>query len=119
MNHHANLESCGVSDHAISQFQARIARLDDVSARRVIHDGIQRAENILALPDGDTLRVRTRRPFPFEFRAYCVFDHERGHFVVTTIVRGDSRATRARKDSSATTRRRLGLTMTSYPTRKR
>jgi hypothetical protein len=40
------------------------------------------------------LRVRTRRPFPFEFRAYCVFDHERGHFVVTTIVRGGSRATR-------------------------
>jgi hypothetical protein len=97
MNQQANLESCGVSDHAITQFQARIARLDDMSARHVIRDGIQSAENILALPDGNTLRVRTRRPFPFEFRAYCVFDHERGHFVVTTIVRGDSRKTRERK----------------------
>jgi hypothetical protein len=37
----------------------------------------------------ETLRVRTRRPFPFEFRAFCVFDEARGHFVVTTIVRGD------------------------------
>lgn len=96
-NPQANLESCGVSDHAIAQFQTRIARLDDMSARRMIRDGIQTADNILALPDGNTLRVRTRRPFPFEFRAYCVFDHERGHFVVTTIVRGDSNVTRARR----------------------
>ena len=94
MTTQANLKSCGVSDHAIAQFQARIARLDDMSARRVIRDGIQTADNILALPDGNTLRVRTRRPFPFEFRAYCVFDHDRGHFVVTTIVRGDSNVTR-------------------------
>ena len=100
-NQQANLESCGVSDHAIAQFQARIARLDDMSARRVIRDGIQSAENVLALPDGNTLRVRTRRPFPFEFRAYFVFDHERGHFVVTTIVRGDSNVTRARRRTGA------------------
>lgn len=93
----AHLNHVGVSDHAVFQFQARIARLDDMSARRVIRDGIQSAENILALPDGNTLRVRTRRPFPFEFRAYCVFDHERGHFVVTTLVRGDSNVTRARR----------------------
>lgn len=97
MNQQANLKSCGVSDHAIAQFQARIARLDHMSARRVIRDGIQNAENIRSLPDGNTLRVRTRRPFPFEFRAYCVFDHERGHFVVTTIVRGDSNVTRGRR----------------------
>lgn len=97
MNQQANLESCGVSDHAVAQFQARIAALGDMSARRVIRDAIQTAENVLALPDGNTLRVRTRRPFPFEFRAYCVFDHERGHFVVTTIVRGDSSVTRKRK----------------------
>lgn len=101
MNQQANLESCGVSDHAIAQFQVRIARLDDVTARRVIRDGIQSARNIRALPDGNTLRVRTRRPFPFEFRAYCVFDHERGHFVVTTIVRGDSNVTRARRRTGA------------------
>jgi len=97
INQQANLESCGVSNHAIAQFQARIARLDDMSARRVIRDGIQSAENILALPDGNTLRVRTRWPCRFEFRAYCVFDHERGYFVVTTIVRGDSNVTRKRK----------------------
>lgn len=101
MNQQVNLESCGVSNHAIAQFQARIALMDDMSVRRVIRDGIQSAENILALPDGNTLRVRTRRPFPFEFRAYCVFDHERGYFVVTTIVRGDSNVTRARRRTGA------------------
>ncbi|MBA3356162.1 MAG: hypothetical protein H0U18_09560 [Pyrinomonadaceae bacterium] len=67
MNQQANLETCGVSDHAVSQFQARIAQLTDMSARRVIRDGIQSAENILAFPDGNTLRVRTRRPFPSTF----------------------------------------------------
>jgi hypothetical protein len=97
MTTQANLESCRVSDHAVAQFQGRIARLDDMSARRVIRDGIQGAENIRSLPDGNTLRVRTRRPFPFEFRAYCVFDYDRGHFVVTTIVRGDSNVTRAHR----------------------
>jgi hypothetical protein len=49
------------------------------------------------LPDGMTLRVRTQRPFPFEFRAYCTFDVERGHLVVTTVVRGDSNITRMHK----------------------
>jgi hypothetical protein len=41
--------------------------------------------------------VRTVKPFPYEFRAYCVFDHQRGHRVVTTVVRGDSCVTRKRK----------------------
>ena len=49
------------------------------------------------LPDGMTLRVRTQHPFPFEFRAYCTFDVERGHLVVTTVVRGDSNITRKHK----------------------
>ena len=97
MNNQANLDGIGVSDHAVSQFRARIARLDDATARRIINDGICQATNIRALPDGNTLRVRTRRPFPFEFRAFCVFDHERGHFVVTTTVRGDSCVSRKRK----------------------
>ncbi|MGH9837076.1 MAG: hypothetical protein ACRD9Y_28950, partial [Blastocatellia bacterium] len=42
-----------------------------------------------------------RRPFPFEFRAFCVFDEERGHFVVTTIVRGDSNVKRKHKRKAA------------------
>lgn len=61
-----------------------------------IRAGVSLAGNVRVLPDGETLRVRTRRPFPFEFRAYCVFDHERGHFVVTTI-----RAGRQQRDSWA------------------
>ena len=108
MNNNLSIENVSVSDHAIAQFQTRIARLDDMSAQRVIRDGIQSAENILALPDGNTLRVRTRRPFPFEFRAYCVFDHARGHFVVTTIVRGDSNVTRARRRKGARAKKTHG-----------
>ena len=86
-----------ITPHAIEQFQKRIARLSDERAREVIRAGIGQATNVRVLPDGETLRVRTRRPFPYEFRAYCVFDHGRGHRVVTTIVWGDSRATRQRK----------------------
>jgi len=86
-----------ITPHAIEQFQKRIARLSDDEARAVIYDGICQATNVRVLPDGETLRVRTRRPFPFEFRAYCVFDHIRRHRVVTTVVRGDSRATRQHK----------------------
>jgi hypothetical protein len=62
-----------------------------------IRAGVRQATNVRVLPDGETLRVRTVKPFPYEFRAYCVFDHERGHRVVTTIVWGDSRATRKRR----------------------
>ena len=99
MNRDAELNQMGISQHAIEQFQKRIARLSDDETRMVIRDGICRATNVRVLPDGETLRVRTRRPFPYEFRAYCVFDHRRGHWVVTTIVWGDSRATRKRKTS--------------------
>jgi hypothetical protein len=90
-----------VSPHAVCQFQKRIALVDEIKARRFIQAGILQAANVKLLPDGNTLRVRTRRPFPFEFRAYCVFDPERGHFVVTTIVRGDSGVTRKRKRRAA------------------
>lgn len=86
-----------VSEHAVEQFRARIARLSETEAQNAILTGIAQAENVKILPDGDTLRVRTRRPFPYEFRAYCVFDHDRGHFVVTTIVRGDSCVTRKQR----------------------
>ena len=86
-----------ITPHAIEQFQKRIAPLSDDGAREVIRAGVSQATNVRVLPDGETLRVRTARPFPFEFRAYCVVDHGRGHRVVTTVVRGDSRATRERK----------------------
>lgn len=86
-----------ITPHAIEQFQKRIARLGDEQAREVIRARVSQAANVSVLPDGETLRVRTVKPFPYEFRAYCVFDHERGHRVVTTIVWGDSRAKRKRR----------------------
>ncbi|HYE71913.1 MAG TPA: hypothetical protein VEF04_01225 [Blastocatellia bacterium] len=90
-----------VSPHAISQFQDRIASMEEVKARRFISAGILQATNRKLLEANDkhpkTLRVRTKHPFPFEFRAFCVFDEGRGHYVVTTIVRGDSNQTRKRK----------------------
>ncbi len=91
------LDSIQVSAHAIEQFQQRIAPLDDAKALGMILSGIRLSENVRVQPDGKSLRIRTRRPFPFEFRAYCVFDEERRHFVVTTIVRGSSKVTRKRK----------------------
>lgn len=86
-----------VSPHAVCQFQKRIASVDEIKARRFIQAGILQAANVKRLPDGNTLRIRTRRPFPFEFRAFCVFDQTRGNWVVTTIVRGNSKVTRKRK----------------------
>ncbi len=86
-----------VTPHAIEQFRQRIAPMAAVRARQMILDGIAQATDVRVLPDGTTLRVRTRRPFPFEFRAYCVFDPERQHMVVTTIVRGASNVTRKHK----------------------
>jgi hypothetical protein len=86
-----------ISPHAVTQFQRRIAPLSCDAAAQVIQEGIQLATNIRRLPDGLTWRVRTRRPFPFEFRAFVVFDLERGHFVVTTITRGDGSVTRKRR----------------------
>jgi hypothetical protein len=63
-----------ISNHAIEQFQQRIALLEEVKARRFIMAGLRQATNVKVLPSGNTLRLRTRRRFPFEFRAYCVFD---------------------------------------------
>ena len=90
-----------VSPHAIMQFRQRIAATDEDRARRFIQAGVLQAENRRTIPaKGEypkTLRIRTRRPFPFEFRAFCVFDAARGGWVVTTIVRGDSKVTRKRR----------------------
>lgn len=83
-----------VTLHAVEQFQRRIAPMDAAKARQMILEGIRESTDVRVLPDGATLRVRTRRPFPFEFRAYCTFDAARGHSVVMTIVRGDSNVTR-------------------------
>jgi len=95
------LNSIQVSAHAIEQFQQRIAPLGEAKALEFILAGIRLSENVRVQPDGRSLRVRTRRPFPFEFRAYCVFDEERGHYVVTTIVRGDSKVTRRRRAATS------------------
>ncbi len=86
-----------VSAHAIEQFQNRIAPMTAEKAEQFIHDGIRQAVNIKTQPDGTSFRVRTRRPFPFEFRAYCVYDNEKLAYVVTTIVRGNSNVTRKQK----------------------
>lgn len=86
-----------VTSHALEKFQQRIAPIEETKARHVILAGIRQASNTKLLPDGNTLRIRTRRPFPFEFRAFCVFDAERGGWVVTTIVRGDSKVTRKQR----------------------
>lgn len=86
-----------VTPHAVAQFQKRIAPLDDEAALRAITDGIRRATNVSVLPDGQTWRVRTKRPFPYGFRAFGVMDQERGHPVVVTILRGDSSVTRKRR----------------------
>jgi hypothetical protein len=82
-----------VSPHAITQFQERIAPMEEAKAQLFILAGIIQAANRKHMPataeHPETWRIRTRRPFPFEFRAFCVFDEARGYFVVTTIVRGD------------------------------
>jgi hypothetical protein len=85
----ADFDYVFISPHAVAQFQRRIAPMSRAAAARLIREGIQSATNVRRLPDGLTWRVKTRRPFPFEFRAFVVYDLERGHFVVTTIVRGD------------------------------
>lgn len=86
-----------ISAHAIEQFQNRIAPMSDEKAEQFIHDGIRQAVNVKIQPDGTSFRVRTRRPFPFEFRAYCVYDAEKMAYVVTTIVRGNSNVTRKQR----------------------
>ncbi len=89
-----------ISAHAVEQFRQRIAPMSDTKARQFIMTGVRQAANVKLLPDGNTLRVRTRRPFPFEFRAYLVFDDQRKSWVVTTIVRGDSFVTRKQRRKS-------------------
>ena len=83
-------ENVIVSFHAVEQFQNRIAKLPEEVVRRIISEGITKSENVKLLPDGGTLRVRTRRPFPFEFRAILVYDEEFEKPVVTTVLKGDS-----------------------------
>ena len=90
-----------ISAHAVEQFQARIAPMDEARARFFIGAGIRQATNRKLLPDGNTLRIRTRRPFPFEFRAFCVFDEARQGWVVATILRGDNKVTRKQKRRSS------------------
>ena len=56
-----------VTPHAVAQFQKRIAPMDAAKARQMILDGIRQSTDVRVLPDGATLRVRARRPFPFEW----------------------------------------------------
>jgi UDP:flavonoid glycosyltransferase YjiC (YdhE family) len=83
-------ENVRVSFHAVGQFRERVADLPETVARKIILEGVRTAENVRLLPDGETLRIRTRRPFPFEFRAILVYDEEFEAPVVTTVLRGDS-----------------------------
>lgn len=96
-----------ITPHAVAQFQKRIRPLGDDAALAVIRAGIEQATNIRVLPDGNTWRIRTRRPFPFEFRAFCVMDPQRGCPVVVTILPGDSKVTR--KQRTRTGRRPYGF----------
>jgi hypothetical protein len=91
-------ENVIVSFHAVEQFRERISILPEEIVRGIISDGVKAAENIKLLPDGGTLRVRTRRPFPFEFRAILVFDEEFECPVVTTVLRGDSWKVRKKRN---------------------
>lgn len=83
-----NFTKLFVTAHAVDQFQKRIAPLKRAAACTVILEGIGLAVNIRQLSDGMTWRVRTRFPFPFEFRAFVVFNQERQRHAVTTIVQG-------------------------------
>lgn len=89
-------QSLIISAHAVEQFRARIAAMSKAKARLFILAGIQHAQNRKTLPSG-AVRIRTRRPFPFEFRAFCRFDEGRNAFVVATITRGDSCVRRKQK----------------------
>lgn len=79
-----------VSFHAVEQFQARISNLPEKIVREIIEKGVKTSEKIKILPDGGTLRIRTRRPFPFEFRALLVYDEGHEMPVVTTVLKGES-----------------------------
>ncbi|MBS1791837.1 MAG: hypothetical protein JST85_29290 [Acidobacteria bacterium] len=90
-----------ISEHAIKRFQQYIAPMNEMLARFFIGAGIQQALNRKLIPANAehavTWRIRTKRPFPFEFRAFCVFDLEKQCWVVKTIVRGDSCVKRQQK----------------------
>ncbi len=79
-----------VSFHAVEQFQARISSLPEKVVREIIENGVKTTDKVKLLPDGGTLRIRTRKPFPFEFRALLVYDEEFELPVVTTVLRGES-----------------------------
>ncbi|MFV0389574.1 MAG: hypothetical protein ACK5NT_12560 [Pyrinomonadaceae bacterium] len=87
-----------VSNHAIEQFRKRIADLPYEAAKNVIAEGVQKSEKVKLLPDGGTMRVRTRRPFPYEFRAMVVYDEGHEAPVVTTVLKGDSKKIRKRRN---------------------
>lgn len=91
-------ETVVVSFHAVEQFRKRIALLPEEAARKVILEGVKTTDNVKLLPDGGTLRVRTRNPFPFEFRAILVYDEGFEAPVVTTVLRGDSWKVRKRRN---------------------
>lgn len=87
-------ENLRISDHAVEQFQCRIAALPDHVVRQIILDGITTARSVKVLPEGATVRVRTRRPLPYEFRAIVIYDREGQDSVVATVLRGDSQKVR-------------------------
>lgn len=94
------LANLHISEHAVEQFRKRIAPMSEERTRFFISEGIRYSMNFKIQPDGTSLRIRTRRPFPFEFRAYCVYDAEKLAYVVTTIVRGNSNVTRKQQRQS-------------------
>jgi hypothetical protein len=59
-----------ISPHAVEQFRLRIAPMNEARARFFIGEGIRNATSVKLLPDENTWRIRTRRPFPFEFRGH-------------------------------------------------
>jgi hypothetical protein len=91
-------ENILVSYHAIEQFRKRIANLPELVVHKIIIEGVKTTDKVKLLPDGGTLRARTRRPFPFEFRAILVYDEEFECPVVTTVLRGDSWKVRKRRN---------------------
>jgi len=67
-----------ITPHAVTQFQRRICTAERRAGVADDYGGRQPGHQRSRLPDGETLRVRNMPPFPYEFRAYCVYDHGRG-----------------------------------------
>lgn len=97
-----------VSEHAVEQFQCRIAALPDHVVRQIILGGITTARSVKVLPDGATVRVRTRRPFPYEFRAIVIYDRDGQSSVVATVLRGDSQKVRKQRRREQGSGRMIG-----------